>query len=402
MKHLKKFVVLCFAVILLSGVFGIFAAAEEIRFDVTSYGATGDGITDDGAAIQDALNSCNENGGGTVFFPSGTYCISKTVFFYSNQQLLFEDGAVLKRIENQDGYGCGVFLCNWFKPEDTINSSVACRNVQIIGGTFDGGGAIPEAAPQNVAMINTCHTENITVSGCTFIYNYNAHCIEINSSDGVDIENCTFRDYMGDEANIPYNEMIQIDKCVNSSLGSFYDELYRQIKGYYMTTQIDANSADGKASSDINIYGCSFDGNRYCSAIGNHHQSATEAYNHSINIYNNIFTGGCSERGYIVLDMHTSGVDVYSNKFYGGTLGVSAKADNADVVAYDNVFEACEAAYKGNVTAYLNLINGEYDAYSAENAVIPENESKPSGLIDSLIKFFQLLLDLLRKLFETV
>jgi hypothetical protein len=42
-------------------------------FDVTEYGATGDGTTDDTSAIQDAIDACAAAGGGTVYFPAGIY-----------------------------------------------------------------------------------------------------------------------------------------------------------------------------------------------------------------------------------------------------------------------------------------------------------------------------------------
>ncbi len=56
-------------------------------FDVTSYGAKGDGTTDDTAAIQSAINAAG--GYGLVWFPQGTYLISSALLPPSNQRLLF-------------------------------------------------------------------------------------------------------------------------------------------------------------------------------------------------------------------------------------------------------------------------------------------------------------------------
>ncbi|MDF2927223.1 MAG: hypothetical protein K0R57_6137 [Paenibacillaceae bacterium] len=42
-------------------------------FDVTGYGALGDGIANDTQAVQDAIDAAGLNGGGVVFFPEGTY-----------------------------------------------------------------------------------------------------------------------------------------------------------------------------------------------------------------------------------------------------------------------------------------------------------------------------------------
>jgi hypothetical protein len=42
------------------------------------YGATGNGVTDDTAAIQAAITAVQTAGGGTVFFPAGTYLVTPT------------------------------------------------------------------------------------------------------------------------------------------------------------------------------------------------------------------------------------------------------------------------------------------------------------------------------------
>ena len=42
-------------------------------FDVKGYGAVGDGVADDAAAIQHAIDTAATVGGGTVLMPAGTY-----------------------------------------------------------------------------------------------------------------------------------------------------------------------------------------------------------------------------------------------------------------------------------------------------------------------------------------
>lgn len=48
-------------------------------YNVKQYGAKGDNSTDDTSAIQAAITAANSAGGGTVFFPAGTYLISSTI-----------------------------------------------------------------------------------------------------------------------------------------------------------------------------------------------------------------------------------------------------------------------------------------------------------------------------------
>jgi Pectate lyase superfamily protein len=57
------------------------AAADAVPlewFNVKTYGTVGDGSTDDTAAIQAALDAAKAAGGGTVYFPTGTYKVMPT------------------------------------------------------------------------------------------------------------------------------------------------------------------------------------------------------------------------------------------------------------------------------------------------------------------------------------
>ena len=45
-------------------------------YNICDFGAIGDGKTDDAPAIQKAIDTCSENGGGTVLIPSGKTYLS--------------------------------------------------------------------------------------------------------------------------------------------------------------------------------------------------------------------------------------------------------------------------------------------------------------------------------------
>ena len=98
----------------------LFAAALQLTaLNVRDFGAKGDGITDDTAAIQAAFNAVKaqetfvlaghselpEWGGhggvggyGKVFFPAGTYLISDTIVFDKRKVLVEgEDGTVIRQ-----------------------------------------------------------------------------------------------------------------------------------------------------------------------------------------------------------------------------------------------------------------------------------------------------------------
>jgi polygalacturonase len=78
--------------------------AAVFAFNVRSYGAKGDGKALDSPAINKAIEAAAKNGGGTVFFPAGTYR-SFSVRLKSNITLYFDQGSVLLAASPKDGDG---------------------------------------------------------------------------------------------------------------------------------------------------------------------------------------------------------------------------------------------------------------------------------------------------------
>ncbi len=63
-------------------------------FSVKKYGAVGDGVTIDTPAINDAIRQCNDAGGGTVFFPAGTY-LCGSIHLMSNVTLYLDTASTI-------------------------------------------------------------------------------------------------------------------------------------------------------------------------------------------------------------------------------------------------------------------------------------------------------------------
>src|SRR5215472_2456536 len=53
---------------------------KDLVYNVTSYGAKGDGSTNDTAAIQGAIDACAVGQGGIVWFPAGRYVTTLSLF----------------------------------------------------------------------------------------------------------------------------------------------------------------------------------------------------------------------------------------------------------------------------------------------------------------------------------
>jgi len=73
-------------------------------FSVRAFGANGDGKALDSPAINKAIDAATAVGGGTVFFPAGTYR-SFSIHLKSNITLYFDQGSVLLAASPNDGDG---------------------------------------------------------------------------------------------------------------------------------------------------------------------------------------------------------------------------------------------------------------------------------------------------------
>jgi polygalacturonase len=71
-------------------------------FNIRDFGAIGDGITKDTKSIQDAIDHCSNDGGGTVIIPNGNF-LSGTLVVKSNVNLHLEpSGRIISSMEEQD------------------------------------------------------------------------------------------------------------------------------------------------------------------------------------------------------------------------------------------------------------------------------------------------------------
>ncbi len=288
----------------------------------TDYKAAGDGIADDYGAIQAALDSCRDRGG-TVFFPAGIYRVCDCLLYYSDQRLIFENGAVLLRGGKKQRY----ILGNFTRPKD--GGYTATRNVDIIGATFDGNALTDYKA----TLLNNSHSRDLRVKNCKFQNGNTWHFYECNSSEYVTVENCVFTNTMkGGERS----EYLQLDWA------SFKT---------YETTDI---CLDKTVCRHILITGCKFECDGFSPAIGNH---GTAAHN-NIRICNNVFNNGAGRRGYISFVDKMYSVDVYNNTFEGGEAGVFIDGDGGASSVHDNRFSGVAKPYGSNFIAYNNIIDG--------------------------------------------
>ena len=119
-----------------------FANIPDVHFDVSDFGALGDGTTLDTKAIQDCIDAAAEAGGGVVSFPQGTY-LSGAIFVKSNVELRIDEGVTIKAIQDDSQYPeiwSRIAVVEMDCPSALINIYNE-KNVRITGqGIIDGNG----------------------------------------------------------------------------------------------------------------------------------------------------------------------------------------------------------------------------------------------------------------------
>lgn len=106
--------------------------------NIKNWGAVGDGITDDTAALQAALDS----GAGTLYIPTGLYRVTTTLRIRSNTQLHAE--ATARIFLSGERKHRGDFLLT------NANHEAGDSNIEICGGVWDGGNRLPENAKPDI------------------------------------------------------------------------------------------------------------------------------------------------------------------------------------------------------------------------------------------------------------
>lgn len=124
---------------ILGGITG--ATIPEARFDLSRYGAKGDGVSDCRRAFEKAMDAATRKGGGTISVSPGTYYIKGPLVMRSNICIDLAEGAVLKFAPDPELYPVvstsweGTYLYNY----SPLIYGKDLENVAITGrGTIDG------------------------------------------------------------------------------------------------------------------------------------------------------------------------------------------------------------------------------------------------------------------------
>ncbi len=146
------------------------ATAVAAVFDVRAFGAVGDGVADDGSAIQSAAKALSANRSGTLLFPAGIYrhATPGTAARFdnvSNLTVQFDAGAMLLMDNLRDGLGTGNGILIQGRARN-----IAVLNAHVKWKTFPsqrgfGFGIELRGYPSESQQIGDVVVRNVTVEG---------------------------------------------------------------------------------------------------------------------------------------------------------------------------------------------------------------------------------------------
>lgn len=185
-------------------------AWASTAYNVLAYGATGDGTTNDTAALQAALDA---GAGGTVVFPPGTYSIIGALRVSSNTAI-YAYGATVR----QDS--AGGLLYN-FKTGDSNAGYTGRGGITVLGGTWDANAAdgTSGVVTGGYDAFYFAHATSITVRDATITNVSTAHGMDLTGCDRVRVVNCNFFGYKDNSPDLSsqFREAIQVDLASSTS-----------------------------------------------------------------------------------------------------------------------------------------------------------------------------------------
>jgi len=184
------------------------ASVYESVYNVklSTYGATGDGTTDDTIALQTAATACRLAGGGTIYIPPGTYIVNKSIYIGSKTRVIGAGAASIIKAK-QSGYvgangGSYATLDSpLFQNYNSAASSITDTDIKIEDLAFDwgtvtisGGGAFSIYMRMvdrvTVRGVYSTKGENVTAFlGCKDTLTENC--------DGLNVTNCFYDHWDG-------------------------------------------------------------------------------------------------------------------------------------------------------------------------------------------------------------
>lgn len=294
----------------------LLAQSRPVQYNIRDYGATGDGKTLDTHAINKAIDAAAAAGGGTVYFPAGTY-VSFSLHLKSNIALFIDQGATLlaadSPTDSSGGYDAPEANASDkfqdFGHSHWHNSLIwgeRLENISILGtgiiygkGLTRGGNPRPGIANKAIAL-KLCR--NVIIKDITILYgghfgilatgidNFIIDNVKMDTNrDGIDVDCCRHVRIANCTINSPWDdaiclkssyalgfaratENVTITNCQVSGYdrGTFHNGTYQRKEAHLVPDKMDVTgrikfgTESNGGFKNITISNCVFD---YCRGI---------------------------------------------------------------------------------------------------------------------------------------
>lgn len=168
------------------------SATSGIFYNVATYGAVGDGVANDRAAINSAISAASADGGGTVFFPPGTYLYGSSLSLTGTNVSLKGAGATVTRV--RASAATAVFTLENLVEDLTFDSSINLTDRLV--GTRNGlrmvRCVLGDTSFSKTHLARSATSPSWEASLCTFIVSGTADNAISQEGGTVTLDDCTF------------------------------------------------------------------------------------------------------------------------------------------------------------------------------------------------------------------
>ena len=208
------------------------AVSAQNTYDLLTFGAKGDGVTDDAVAIQKAIDRCSAEGGGVVLLPRNHVFLSGPVELKSNVEFHLESTATLKANPNESIYRLSAFGENrgegllWLWAKDAENISITGKGtihgngIAFMGAELEDSYELKPLADQTFDprphVLTLTNVQNLTIRDVTIKEGayWTVHLIGCNEAviDGINLLN-NLKIRNGDGIDLDHSKNVRIANC---------------------------------------------------------------------------------------------------------------------------------------------------------------------------------------------
>ncbi len=199
-------------------------------YNIRSYGAVGDGKTNDAQALQKTIDACSAAGGGTVLVPAGSTYLAGPFNFKPHVELYVETGATILASADESLYTKSAFRENkgegaiWIGGENLDEVSING------GGIIDGNGIafmgaelgdsydlkpfkIVDPRPHLLTLVGcrTVRIHNITIRNAAYWTVHLAGCTDVAITDVTILNSVKIRN--SDGIDLDHSKQVRISNC---------------------------------------------------------------------------------------------------------------------------------------------------------------------------------------------